>query len=352
MRIFRVRQPAAVAQYLGYAFLALAGLGLLLSCSGSPPPAEPVATVSAQPSVTQDTFDSPVPTAALPAAVVNSPVPTAVAATVKSPLPTATRVPPPVETPDQTTSPADSVPVCTVRVMNTFPHDRAAFTQGLVFENGMLYEGTGLNGQSTLRRVELQSGEVLQSYSLPSQYFGEGITIWEDRIVQPTWKSGMGFVYDKETFELLDTFRYPTQGWGITHDGFRLIMSDGTSTLHFWDPGTFAETGSVEVYSDVGPVTRLNELEYIEGMVFANVWRTDLIAIIDPDTGRVTAWIDLKGLLKPEDLSEPVDVLNGIAYDVDGERLFVTGKLWPKVFEIELISPDGLPAPVTCRQGE
>jgi glutamine cyclotransferase len=159
----------------------------------------------------------------------------------------------------------------------------------------------------------------------------------------------MGFVYDKETFDLLDTFRYPTQGWGITYDGSRLIMSDGTPTLHFWDPGTFAETGSVEVHTNVRPVTRLNELEYVEGRVFANIYRTDFIAIIDPDTGQVTAWLDLRGLLEPEDFVEPVGVLNGIAYDANGKRLFVTGKLWPKLFEIELISPDGAPAPVTCR---
>ncbi len=349
MRILRSRYLAALAKYLGSFLLALAGLGLLLSCSGSPLPAEPTITVSPQPSITQDKFDSPAPTAALPATVVDSPLPTAAPATVESPLPTATPVPPAIETPDQTASPADSVPVCTVRVVNTFPHDRAAFTQGLVFEDGMLYEGTGLNGQSTLRRVELESGEVLQSYSLPPEYFGEGITIWGDRIVQLTWKSRQGFVYDKETFELLDTFRYPTEGWGITHDGARLIMSDGTSTLHFWDPDTFEELGSVEVYGDLGPVARLNELEYIQGLVFANVWQTDFIAIIDPDTGEVAAWIDLQGLLGPEDLSEPVDVLNGISYDADGERLFVTGKLWPKVFEVELISPTGEPAPVTCR---
>ena len=349
MRIQRSRYLAALAKYLGSFLLALAGLGLLLSCSGSPLPAEPTITVSPQSSITQDTFDSPAPTAALPATVVDSPLPTAAPITVESPLSTATPVPPAVETPDQTPSPADSVPVCTVRVVNTFPHDRAAFTQGLVFEDGMLYEGTGLNGQSTLRRVELESGEVLQSYSLPPDYFGEGITIWGDRIVQLTWKSRQGFVYDKETFELLDTFRYLTEGWGITHDGARLIMSDGTFALHFWDPDSFEDVGSIEVYDGAVPVTRLNELEYVEGMVYANIWQTDLIAIIDPDTGQVAAWIDLRGLLQPEDFVEPVDVLNGIAYDADGERLFVTGKLWPKVFEVELISPTGAPAPVTCR---
>jgi len=236
-----------------------------------------------------------------------------------------------------------------VRIVNTFPHDRAAFTQGLIFENGSLYEGTGLNGRSTLRRVDLESGEVLQAISLPPEYFGEGITIWEDRIIQLTYTSGIGFLYDQEGFELLATFPYITEGWGITHDGESLIMSDGTPTLRFWDPDTYVETGNVSVHDKAGPVTHLNELEFVDGMVLANVWKTSLIAVIDPQTGQVTAWIDLRGLLEPDDLLEPVDVLNGIAYDAVGERLFVTGKLWPKLFEIELVSPDGAPAPLTCR---
>jgi glutamine cyclotransferase len=200
-----------------------------------------------------------------------------------------------------------------------------------------------------LRRVDLESGEVLQVHSLPPQYFGEGIALWEDRIIQLTLKSRLGFVYDRESFELLDTFNYPTEGWGITHDGAQLIMSDGTQTLRFWDPETLIETGSIDVFAYAAPVTRLNELEHIQGMVFANVWQTDLIAVIDLHTGQVTAWIDLRGLLEPEDYAKPVDVLNGIAYDAGSERLFVTGKLWPKLFEIELISPSGAPAPITCR---
>jgi glutamine cyclotransferase len=198
--------------------------------------------------------------------------------------------------------------------------------------------------------VDLESGEILQLHSLPPEYFGEGIVLWEDRIIQLTWKSGQGFVYDRESFELLDTFQYPTEGWGITHDGARLIMSDGTQTLYFWDPETFAETGSVDVYAGAGPVTRLNELEYVQGMVLANIWQTDRIAVVDPKTGQVTAWIDLRGLLEPEDYVESVDVLNGIAYGAGSGRLFVTGKLWPKVFEIELISPTGAPASLTCKQ--
>jgi len=267
--------------------------------------------------------------------------------------PTATQAPSPTATPTQTATETPVtpavIPVCTFQIVSAFPHDQAAFTQGLIFENGSLYEGTGLYGQSTLRRVDLESGEVLQAISLPPAYFGEGITIWEDRILQLTWRSGIGFVYDRQSFELLASYQYPTEGWGITHDGSTLIMSDGTPTLHFWDPDTLVETGSISVYDDAGPVTWLNELEYIQGTVYANVWQTDRIAVIDPLTGQVTAWIDLQGLLAPEDSSAGVDVLNGIAYDEQGDRLFVTGKLWPKLFEIELISPDGSPAPLTCQ---
>jgi len=191
-----------------------------------------------------------------------------------------------------------------------------------------------------VRRVELETGDILQIRELPAQFFGEGMTIYGNKIIQLTWQSNVGFVYDKESFELLQEFNYPTEGWGITHDGERLIMSDGTSTLHFMDPETFEEIGRIEVLDKGSPVTRLNELEYVQGEIYANVWRRDLIARIAPLTGQVTGWIDLKGLLGPEDRSEPVDVLNGIAYDAENDRLFVTGKLWPKLFEIELISPE------------
>jgi glutamine cyclotransferase len=228
------------------------------------------------------------------------------------------------------------VPVYTYRIVNTYPHDRGAFTQGLVFEEGVLYEGTGLRGRSTLRIVELETGDVLKLHSLPVQLFGEGVTVYGDRIFQLTWKAQVGFVYDRD-FELLQEFHYPTEGWGITHDGQRLIMSDGTSTLHFLDPETLEEIGRIEIYDQNGPVTSLNELEYIDGTVYANVWKTDRIALIDPHTGQVTGWIDLTGLLSEEDRLLPVDVLNGIAYDAGDDRLFVTGKLWPKIFEIELV---------------
>jgi len=225
----------------------------------------------------------------------------------------------------------------TYEVINTYPHDRNAFTQGLVYEDDVLYEGTGLKGRSSLREVELETGGVLQKLDLAEQYFGEGITIWGDGIIQLTWQSHVGFVYDKDSFELLHEFSYPTEGWGITHDGKRLIMSDGTSTLHFLDPETLEEIGSIQVFDGNGPLVRLNELEYINGEVYANIWQTDLITRIELDTGRVTGWIDLTGLLSTEDLTQSVDVLNGIAYDAEHDRLFVTGKLWPKLFEIKLI---------------
>jgi len=235
---------------------------------------------------------------------------------------------------------SDVIPVYTYNIVNTYPHDRSAFTQGLVFEDGFLYEGTGLYGQSTLRRVELETGDILQIRGLPDQFFGEGITVYGNEIIQLTWQSNVGFVYDRNSFELLQQFNYSTEGWGITHNATCLIMSDGRSKLHFLDPQTFEEIGQLAVFDDNGPVTRLNELEYVQGEIYANVWQTDRIARIEPRTGRVIGWIDLEGILTAEDRSEPVDVLNGIAYDADTDRLFVTGKLWPKLFEIELISPE------------
>jgi glutamine cyclotransferase len=235
---------------------------------------------------------------------------------------------------------AEIVPVYSYTIVNAYPHDNNAFTQGLIFEDGILYEGTGLRGQSTLRKVALETGAILQLYALPAQYFGEGVTVYGDKIYQLTWQSNVGFVYDKHSFQLLQQFHYPTEGWGITHDGERLIMSDGTSTLHFLDPETLEEIGRTQVYDSDGPVVRLNELEYVQGEIYANVWQTDRIARIDPGTGQVIAWIELDGLLSPEDLSQPVGVLNGIAYDAQNERLFVTGKKWPKLFEIELISTE------------
>ena len=232
-------------------------------------------------------------------------------------------------------TPVDREPVhYTYNIVNTYPHNESAFTQGLVFEDGFLYEGTGLYGQSTLRRVELETGNVTQLYSLPDYLFGEGITIFEDKIIQLTWKNHTGFVYERRSFDLLQEFEYPTQGWGLTHNGSRLIMSDGNATLYFLDPETLQTIGQVEV-SDEEPVTSLNELEYINGRVYANIWKKDQIAIINPETGKVTGWIDLSGINDSEKTTE--NVLNGIAYDQNGDRLFVTGKMWSKLFEIELV---------------
>ena len=242
--------------------------------------------------------------------------------------------------PIQTVAPSSTVytiPVYTYRMVASYPHDRMAFTQGLVVEDTVLYEGTGLYGRSTLRRVELETGGILMVRALPANIFGEGITIHRDRIVQLTWQSNVGFVYSKDNFVLLQEFHYPTEGGGITHDGNRLIMSDGTSTLRFLNPETFEEIGEVEVLDDQGPVMNLNELEYVRGEIYANVWRTSRIARIDPQTGKVIGWIELKGILGSEDQSELISDLNGIAYDAKNDRLFVTGKLWPKLFEIKLI---------------
>lgn len=229
----------------------------------------------------------------------------------------------------------------TYNIINTYHHDPQAFTQGLVFdvedEDGVLYEGTGLYGRSSLRKVDRETGKLLKIHNLSDQYFGEGITIFEDKIIQLTWKAKTGFVYDKDSFELLHQFNYSTEGWGITHNGERLIMSDGTAKLYFIDPETFLVTGSIEVADQDGPVTKLNELEYIRGEIYANVWQTDRIARISPRTGNVTGWVELDGLLSAEDRTGGAGVLNGIAYVAENDRLFVTGKKWPKLFEIELV---------------
>ncbi|HXF64088.1 MAG TPA: glutaminyl-peptide cyclotransferase [Caldilineaceae bacterium] len=234
--------------------------------------------------------------------------------------------------------PVDDTPVYTFEIVAEYPHDPEAFTQGLQYVDGFLYEGTGLQGASSLRRVALETGEVLQQIDLAEEYFGEGIVVVGDRIYQLTWLSNVGFIYDRESFELLDRFSYPTQGWGITYDGTHLIMSDGSYVLRRWDPETLEEVGRVEVVDALGNyIANLNELEYINGDVYANIWQSDRIARIDPETGQVTGWIDLTGLLSPEDAAGRVDVLNGIAYDAEEDRLFVTGKWWPKLFEIDLI---------------
>jgi glutamine cyclotransferase len=230
-------------------------------------------------------------------------------------------------------------------VVEAFPHDPSAYTQGLVYEDGIFYEGTGLRGRSSLRKVDLETGQVLQFRALADLYFGEGIAVLTDEIYQLTWKASLGFVYDKDTFGLLRAFGYPGEGWGLTHDGQRLIMSDGTPALRFLDPETLQETGQVQVLYEGSPVWALNELEYVQGEVYANIWKTNTIARIDPETGQVIGLIDLEGLLDPQGYDGPVDVLNGIAYDPEGDRLFVTGKLWPMLFEIDLVPQDQVDMP-------
>jgi len=234
-------------------------------------------------------------------------------------------------------TPAQETPVYTYNIVGTYPHDTEAFTQGLVIEDSVFYEGTGQLGKSTLRRVDIATGAVQRLHNLSPILFGEGITIYNNRIYQLTWQAHMGFVYDKDTFQQLRSFSYPTEGWGLTHDGTRFIMSDGTSFLYFRDGVTFDEIDRIPVIADGEPVDRLNELEYVNGEVYANVWGTDRIARINPQNGLVVGWIDLAGLLDPEDVSGPIDVLNGIAYDPQQDRLFVTGKWGPRVFEIELV---------------
>lgn len=234
------------------------------------------------------------------------------------------------------------VPEFTYEIVNRFRHEENAFTQGLVYDGGYLYEGTGQRGQSQLRRVELDTGNVLQHVDLPAQFFGEGITLWQDRIIQLTWESGIGIVYNKSDFRQTGHFTYTGEGWGLTHDGRRLIMSDGTDKLRFLDPETFEERGERLAVQMAGqPVEDLNELEYVEGEIFANVWHQDYIVRISPETGQVTGLINLAGLRPRETVGgwqNSEKVLNGIAYDAENKRLFVTGKNWPALFEIRLIT--------------
>lgn len=230
------------------------------------------------------------------------------------------------------------IPRYSYTVTNIFPHDPDAFTQGLLYHDGYLYEGTGQYGASALRRVDLATGTVLLERQLEQTLFGEGIAMVGDRILQLTYLSRRGFAYRRDDFELLAEFAYPTEGWGLAYDGERLLMSDGTATLYFRDPDTFAETGRVVVRYDGRELRHLNELEVVDGEVWANVWQTDLVARIDPDTGEVAGWIDLAGLLTSQEQAE-ADVLNGIAYDEAGKRIFVTGKYWPWLFEIALTAP-------------
>lgn len=227
------------------------------------------------------------------------------------------------------------------RVVQEFPHDPQAFTQGLFFHDGFLYESTGLRGESTLRRVELASGEVLEERRLLPQFFGEGAALAGDFIYQLTWEAGIGFVYTRESFRLVREFRYSGEGWGLTFDGEHLVMSDGSDSLRFLDPNSLREVRTLEVTADGAPLPQLNELEWIDGEIWANIWMDNRIARIRPDTGEVIAFVDLTGILPLSfRLQYPeMDVLNGIAWDAADGRIFVTGKKWPKLYEIELVDP-------------
>lgn len=239
-----------------------------------------------------------------------------------------------------------ATPLYGFKIVRSYPHDPAAFTEGLFYLDGYLYESTGEEGASGVRKTELKTGRLLQSRAIPPQYFGEGIAAWKDRLFELTWRDGVGFIYDLKTFNPVAKFTYPGEGWALTHDDHRLIMSDGTPELRFLDPETLKELGRITVTEEGRPIADLNELEYVKGEVWANVWRTNRIARIDPASGHVVGWIDLAGLMSPSEQPKDVDaVLNGIAYDGKADRIFVTGKLWPKLFEIEVVPKGKKPQP-------
>ncbi len=225
----------------------------------------------------------------------------------------------------------------TYTIVHTFPHDRQAYTQGLAYEDGYLYEGTGQRGKSSLRKIKPETGDLLASLNLPPDLFGEGISIFKDEIIQLTWTSGIGFVYDKTSFKFLRKFRYSTQGWGLTNNGTSLLMSDGSEKIFYIEPEYFTVISSIEVYDQNAAVKNLNELELIDGLLYANIYTSDKVAVIDPSTGKVLAYINFSGLLKKSDRHPDTDVLNGIAYDKENDRLFVTGKNWPKLFEVKIV---------------
>jgi glutamine cyclotransferase len=230
---------------------------------------------------------------------------------------------------------AAQIPILDVKLVRAYPHDPHAFTQGLEYYGGYLYESTGIAGQSTLRKVALQTGEVIQKVSLPPQYFGEGLTIFRGKIYQLTWLSKKGFVYNLRSFRQIGEFPYDTEGWGLTHDDTSLIMSDGTNKIRYIDPVSFGVTRTIEVYAGGEGVVNLNELEYVKGDIFVNIWHSPRIARVDARSGQVLAWIDLTSIVSKEQHGEEA-VLNGIAYDKAGDRLFVTGKNWSKLFEIKV----------------
>src|SRR3954463_5885170 len=230
---------------------------------------------------------------------------------------------------------ASRAPVYKYTIVHAYPHDADAFTEGLEYHDGFLYESTGLNGKSSIRKVKLETGEVIQNRNISKDYFGEGITFWKDEIFQLTWSTEIGFVYDAKTFASKRSFNYKGEGWALTHNADSLIMSDGTSETRFIDPATFKERKRITVTDGGVPIKYVNELEWIKGEIFANIYTTDYIARIDPSTGHVTGWIDVRGMLPRQNDGNTVP--NGIAYDAEHDRLFVTGKNWPRLFEIRLV---------------
>ena len=230
---------------------------------------------------------------------------------------------------------AESISYYDYEIVNSYPHNKNAFTQGLLYKDGYLYEGTGLKGKSSLRKVDLETGEIEKIYQLDNKYFGEGITILNDKIYQLTWKANTGFVYNLD-FEVVEKFDYKTEGWGLTHNNKELIMSDGSSKLYFFNPKTFKKTKEITVTKNGKKVNNINELEYIKGKIYANIWQKDYIVIINPLDGKISGIIDLEGIINPDNFDHEINVLNGIAYDSKNDRLFVTGKLWPKLFEIKV----------------
>jgi glutaminyl-peptide cyclotransferase len=230
-----------------------------------------------------------------------------------------------------------AVPLYDYEVVHTYPHDPTAFTEGLFYLNGFLYESTGLEQHSSIRKVRLETGEVLQKYDVPPQYFGEGIVNWHDHLISLTWKSHVGFVRDLATFKVQRQFHYEGEGWALTQDGKQLLMSDGTSEIRLLNPETLVPVGRIQVTLEGKPVNNLNELEWVKGEIYADLWQTNWILRIDPHDGHVVGAINMAGLLSPSDIVKgQTDVLNGIAYDAKSDRLFVTGKNWPKLFEIRI----------------
>jgi glutamine cyclotransferase len=287
---------------------ALACALMMAACGARATPKAPVSAAPAQPTVTQ-----PAPTAT-PQAVTSTPATTTVA------MPIVQR----------------QIVRHGFEIVARFPHDRAAFTQGLIVHNGRFFESTGLKGRSSLREVEIETGRVLRKRDVPPAYFAEGLALVNGELLQLTWQEGTGFVYDPATFDQKRTWSYTHEGWGLAYDGSRLVVSDGTPTLRFLDPQTLAPTRSITVTMAGVPQPLLNELEWIDGMLWANIWQTRMVVQIDPADGQIVGTLDLSDLIAQLDQSQPIDVLNGIAYDADRQRLFVTGKLWPEVFEIRL----------------